>query len=139
MTPEEARTLWVKALRSGEYKQTRGQLRQGDAYCCLGVACDLYGKHVLKEDAWKLYEADSCKHYKEGILSYTFLGQGGALPRQVVKWPGLDEKRGTYAELKKGLTLMQMNDDPEYKEGFNGIADVIEKGGLVLEEEEDND
>ena len=135
MSTKEARALWVKALRSGEYKQTRGQLKNGDTYCCLGVACDLYGKHVLKEDAWKLPKGDSYKHYKEGILSYSFLGQGGALPFQVVKWLGL-KRSCTFGQLKDGTTLMQMNDDPEYKEGFNGIADVIEKGALVLEEEE---
>lgn len=28
---------WVKALRSGEYKQGRGRLKCGDEYCCLGV------------------------------------------------------------------------------------------------------
>ena len=33
---------WVEALRSGEYKQGGGKLRNGDKFCCLGVACDLY-------------------------------------------------------------------------------------------------
>lgn len=28
---------WVKALRSGEYKQTRSALYDGTGYCCLGV------------------------------------------------------------------------------------------------------
>ena len=127
MSTEEARALWVKALRSGEYKQAIGQLRREGSYCCLGVACDLYGKHALKGDRWE--------PYKDSPLSYTFLGQGGALPRQVVKWLGL-KRSCTFGQLKDGTTLMQMNDDPEYKEGFNGIADLIEKGALVLEEEE---
>ena len=125
MTPEEARALWVKALRSGEYKQTRGQLRNEDRYCCLGVACDLYGKHVLKGNGWK--------PFREGILSYTFLGEGGTLPTQVVKWLGI---RRSYGELKDGTNLMHMNDDFDPKASFEAIADVIEKGELVLEEEE---
>ena len=42
---------WVDALRSGEYKQTRGALRGDDEgnepkFCCLGVACDLYAKET---------------------------------------------------------------------------------------------
>ena len=127
MSTKEARALWVKALRSGEYKQARGQLRKEDTYCCLGVACDLYGKHVLKEDRWK--------PFKDSPLSYTFLGQGGALPRQVVKWLGL-KRSCTFGHLKDCTTLMQVNDDPKNEEGFNGIADLIEKGALVLEEEE---
>lgn len=30
---------WVKALRSGEYRQARRTLRSGRGYCCLGVLC----------------------------------------------------------------------------------------------------
>ena len=33
---------FVKALRSGKYKQTTGKLQNANSYCCLGVACDLY-------------------------------------------------------------------------------------------------
>lgn len=37
----EIKRKWIKALRSGTYKQGRNQLRKGDAYCCLGVLCDV--------------------------------------------------------------------------------------------------
>ena len=42
-------TKWLKALRSGKYKQGRGALCQIDkkgteSFCCLGVLCDLYNK-----------------------------------------------------------------------------------------------
>ena len=37
------RKKWVEALRSGEYEQGTGQLRNDDCYCCLGVAHDLFG------------------------------------------------------------------------------------------------
>jgi hypothetical protein len=43
MNPERKAKL-VAALRSGEYKQTQGCLRQDDSFCCLGVATDLYIK-----------------------------------------------------------------------------------------------
>ena len=37
--------LWIKALRSGKYKQGRGMLRRGRGekvtYCCLGVLCEV--------------------------------------------------------------------------------------------------
>jgi hypothetical protein len=36
--------LWVEALRSDEYKQGKGRLRQDDEFCCLGVACDVFRK-----------------------------------------------------------------------------------------------
>ena len=39
--------LWVKALRSGKYKQCDGQLRhkseEGVRYCCLGVLNEVCG------------------------------------------------------------------------------------------------
>ena len=37
---------WVDALRSGEYKQGRGRLKDNNSYCCLGVLCE-----VFKEEA----------------------------------------------------------------------------------------
>lgn len=36
--PAEIKQKWLDALRSGEYKQGKGRLRDGNgAYCCLGV------------------------------------------------------------------------------------------------------
>lgn len=35
------RNALVKALLSGDYEQTRNFLREGDSFCCLGVACDI--------------------------------------------------------------------------------------------------
>jgi hypothetical protein len=45
--PKTIKTRWLKALRSGKYKQGPGYLKQGYAdypddpekYCCLGVLC----------------------------------------------------------------------------------------------------
>lgn len=35
------REAWVYALKSGEYRQIQGALREDRGYCCLGVAEDL--------------------------------------------------------------------------------------------------
>lgn len=32
---------WIKALRSGKYKQGTGYLCKNDKYCCLGVLCEI--------------------------------------------------------------------------------------------------
>jgi hypothetical protein len=41
--------MWLKALESGEFKQTTGWLQDGDSYCCLGVACRVSGiKHRIR-------------------------------------------------------------------------------------------
>mgnify|MGYP001614085498 FL=1 len=37
----EFKDRWIKALRNGEYTQWRGNLRYGNSFCCLGVACDI--------------------------------------------------------------------------------------------------
>src|SRR5688572_2057559 len=47
-TPEAQATkqLWLKALRSDEFKQGPGFLHNetGDTYCCLGVLCTVAGR-----------------------------------------------------------------------------------------------
>jgi hypothetical protein len=55
MNPE-VKARWVAALRSGEYKQGAGQLRTAQqAFCCLGVLCDLYAKESELE-SWDSFE-----------------------------------------------------------------------------------
>lgn len=37
--------VWLKALRSGEYPQTKGVLRSTNGFCCLGVYEEISGTH----------------------------------------------------------------------------------------------
>lgn len=37
--PKRLKSKWVKALRSGEYKQGNNYLEQDNKFCCLGVLC----------------------------------------------------------------------------------------------------
>ena len=39
--PVKIKQKWVEALRSGKYKQTKGELKNGQGFCCLGVACEI--------------------------------------------------------------------------------------------------
>ena len=42
---KELKEKWLEALRSGKYKQGRGDLRNvDDEFCCLGVLCDISGQ-----------------------------------------------------------------------------------------------
>ena len=50
MNPE-LKAKWVAALRDPNRKQAKGQLRIGDAMCCLGVLCD-----VIDPAGWTLRE-----------------------------------------------------------------------------------
>lgn len=40
LTPNQ--TLWIAALRSGDYRQGRNSLCDNRNYCCLGVAAELF-------------------------------------------------------------------------------------------------
>lgn len=48
---EEIRDKWAAKLESGEYEQAKGSLRDGDAYCCLGVLCEVF-REVTGEGKW---------------------------------------------------------------------------------------
>jgi hypothetical protein len=40
---KDVKERWIKALRSGKYKQTTGRLRTHEGgWCCLGVLCDVF-------------------------------------------------------------------------------------------------
>ena len=47
----EIKEKWVGALRSGQYKQCRNELHDGEGYCCLGVlVLTCGGKSSLERD-----------------------------------------------------------------------------------------
>jgi len=102
---------WVKALRSGEYKQGEETLYEDGKYCCLGVACVLAG-----------YE-------KKDIADYSF-------PNEVdgVRTTCEDSKRLFGMKLNYSLeTLSEINDGSSLghgeisyrKHSFKEIADVL--------------
>lgn len=43
MMNPELKQKWIAALESGEYKQARKVLYDGEGYCCLGVLCRVAG------------------------------------------------------------------------------------------------
>jgi hypothetical protein len=70
---------WIKALTSGKYKQAKGMLRKGDAFCCLGVLCDLHSKEHKKE------------HWQPLDGHYDYLNNTAILSPSVWKWAGLKD------------------------------------------------
>ena len=51
------KTKWVKALKSGEYAQGKGCLKDMDTYCCLGVLCEIH-TDVRHADGSYIYEEE---------------------------------------------------------------------------------
>jgi hypothetical protein len=52
---------WIKALISGKYIQTRGELANGTLtkHCCLGVLCDLYIKENKLQKEIEVYDLEN--------------------------------------------------------------------------------
>jgi hypothetical protein len=71
----ELKAKWVAALRSGDYKQTRGTLKDLDlkVFCCLGVLCEVAyvdvsaGNHASAYDAIRKLILDTVSIDGEGI------------------------------------------------------------------------
>lgn len=100
--PKAFKNKWIKALRSGEYSQTKRKLQDKDGYCCLGVACRI-------------------------IHPYMHFGTSGLITKQNIKVPkllkGVAEKSDKmFNPVVAKLTFM--NDDGK---SFKQIANYIEK------------
>lgn len=68
----ELQTDWIKALRSGKYKQGMGFLRDSqDGYCCLGILCDLAGYPSTLEGKSYQYRDAVSGHAHASYLPYS--------------------------------------------------------------------
>lgn len=105
---------WVAALRSGEYKQGRGLLRDNYSnFCCLGVLCDLYDKEQ-NFNSWQLV-ADN--HYE--------FGEEPEVPpfRVWSSWAGMAERNPVIQFPDGPQSLAELNDQGYT---FEEIANLIE-------------
>ena len=98
---------WVAALRSGQYKQTKNTLRDGDSFCCLGILCNL---HAIEHPEIARKEVDS----------NTYLGSNAVLPLEVSLWAEVNSSNG---KILDGENLAYLNDSGCT---FDNIAGVIE-------------
>ena len=117
----EIKKKWLAALRSGEYRQTKGYLRRTDIdnvyprFCCLGVLTDLFIKEHPNNSKWRNQKSVSCP-----ILNGKSCG-GIQLPLPVQRWASLN----TYSPRAKNKKyLSTMNDGGM---NFDQIADAIEE------------
>ena len=111
MNTKEMKQKWLEALRSGEYKQTKGTLKgvneDGEVgYCCLGV----FLSAVLEDEPPKAY-------LEEGYETYADEG-----PQEMYN--------KTMSILGEGIQQagIDMND---FGKSFVEIADMIEKEWMV--------
>lgn len=123
MNPD-VKAKWLDALRSGDYKQARDDLRVGEgdgaSFCCLGVLADLYRKEV--GGTWVEGEiSDTFRDVKGGYA------HGSYLTEDIRRWAGapVDEHR-TFTGLPTWRnSLAELNDSSDF--GFPEIANLIEE------------
>lgn len=124
MNRTEARKLWVGALRSGVYKQGKYYLHEGDTYCCLGVACELYRLHKSGPDWSNEDDGGDYEDYGDDALENSYMGESEVLPRRVMNWLGLKNQCGSHGiSMAQERSLSGLNDSGE---SFETIAAVVE-------------
>ena len=102
---------WVKALRSGDFKQGRGALLKNEKYCCLGVLCE-----IAEDVGFDLEKRPNTRF--PNLINF---GEDNAfLPPIVALWSELDSCNPSVNE----IFLSRHNDAGD---SFKEIADLIEK------------
>ena len=123
---KEVMKKWVKALRSGKFKQGQGTLKQYNSkgvvqHCCLGVLCELYNENMKKNHKKTLPEkiCDTCCS-----RSTKFGTKTDILPTQVKNWAGMKSTEGDWTT-ENGLkdSLIDWNDSGKT---FKSIANAID-------------
>lgn len=117
---------WIAALRSGEFKQTQGRLGEvaedgSNAYCCLGVLCELA-------------MAEGLVRHQEKNFEWAYDGETMLPPTAVAHFIGDPEY--TYEVSihddefdSDRIELSSLNDDHAWT--FEQIADVLEDNYLT--------
>lgn len=101
---------WVKALRSGKFKQWSGRLyvAEAEGHCCLGVLCAINEKSL------------TLKEQKE-----MFCGEAESLFSSIMDLTGIKDAEGQFIDLSGTIgNLAHLNDNGK---SFTEIADIIEQ------------
>jgi hypothetical protein len=106
------KSKWVAALRSGQYKQGSGRLRdKKNRFCCLGVLCNLH--------------AQAFPEFAAGELNpLRYAGYEGCIPPIVMKWADIEDNRGGWVVIDGSRRALTGHMDAGRT--FAEIADAIE-------------
>jgi hypothetical protein len=115
---------WVDALRSGEFKQGRGQLRDKTfnneyRHCCLSVACEVFRRETGR-GAWN-GNNDFVVHHEDENLEVA----SSYLPPSVIRWFSFPYKDPLISNGKSSRYASFRNDVEKWT--FEEIADGIER------------
>lgn len=90
---------WIKALKSGKYKQGRDRLKKiqkdNERHCCLGVLCELYNKDQKSKNKKPIRQRVVLD--LSNRFSYVQFGScSESTPPTVKKWSGLTSDDDVY-------------------------------------------
>ncbi len=109
---KEIKAKWVAALRSGEYTQGTGQLRNTDNnFCCLGVLCNIHAQEHPEIAARQTFPEE-------------YLYTSDLLPIDVCNWAGVELAAGDRVVINDELRVLSHHNDSGHT--FAEIADAIE-------------
>jgi hypothetical protein len=111
------KAAWVKALRSGKYKQGKNALKAEGAYCCLGVLCDLHRK-TTKKGRWVKTRGEPKAKYAPARGR----GDRNELPERVSRWAGLTDGKNLEANPQIGERSCS-----EFNDGTDGLCEFRPK------------
>lgn len=107
---------WIDALRSGNYTQARGGLRDGDGFCCLGVMCDL----EVNEDTVHKWRGNYFDFNGDPINSFASFPPNSLMREYGI---GLSMTIPVLDRSDKPITIANLNDVGRLN--FDEIADTL--------------
>lgn len=116
---------WIKALKSGKFKQCTGALQKVNGHCCLGVLTEI----CINEEGLNVFGSDGLTvdvYYSDSYNEGSLLLSGCLLAPNVQKWAGMKTLNGVF---KNGDSLAGLNDKGK---SFKQIANVIKKNWRKL-------
>jgi hypothetical protein len=103
---------WVKALRSGKYKQGRGALliKEGNSekYCCLGVVCKLAGMKP-KEKNGRFYFGNTVSYLPKKAQKWLWVGREDPLINDILATTLNDARRLTFKQIANRIEKYLLN------------------------------
>lgn len=107
---------WLKALRSGWYKQGKGNLAKTKGksvrYCCLGVLCEVAG--MKRKPAF---------HDPANVFAYS--DHAERCPPKAIRFAALRNSEGQAFDNWEEPSCIEMNDERTWN--FKKIADYLEE------------
>lgn len=115
---QERLALGTAALRSGNYPQAKGVLREAGGYCCLGVLTEVAIANGLQLAA-EYNPAAGCWEYEDDLNT-------GVLPRKVADWYGFGATRRNPRLRYNGVNTTAVGANDSIGLDFNEIADAFD-------------